>query len=388
MSVLEEISARSEELAEWRHDFHRHPELGLEEVRTAGVVAEKLRGWGVEVTEQVGITGVVGVIRGSLGPGKTIGFRADMDALAMTEKGTCPWKSVNDGVMHGCGHDGHTTMLLGAARYLAEHRDFRGTVIVIFQPAEEGNGGALAMLKDDLFGRFPMDEIYGMHNWTGQEPGCFRGRHGAAMAGSDFFTIRVKGKGAHGSAPQLSADTALAAAMIVTSLQQIVARNVAPLDSAVVSVTKIHTGSAFNIIPQEAELGGCTRFFSESTGAMLRDRIAAVAKAVAESVGCSAETEFDSIYGVLDNDDELTDAMMDAARAVVGDDKVGYAPEPQMASEDFSFLRRHVRGAYGFLGGQAPHGATNLHNPGYDFDDRVLPIGAAIWVTLAQQRLG
>ena len=388
MSVLEELEKHASEYAEWRHDFHAHPELGLEEVRTAGIVAQKLRSWGVDVTERVGRTGVVGVIEGSKGPGKSIGLRCDMDALAMTEESDCPYKSQNPGKMHGCGHDGHTTMLLAAAQYLAAHRDFAGRVVLIFQPAEEGSGGALAMLADHLFERFPCDEIYGMHNWTDVAPGTVKAKKGPAMAGSDFFTIKVFGKGAHGSAPQLSADAALAAALIVTALQQIVARNVAPLDSAVVSVTKIHTGSAFNIIPQNAELGGCTRFFSEKTGALLRKRIAEVAQAVAQSVGCRAEAEFKSIYAVLDNDSELTDAMLDAARAVVGDGKVSYAELPQMGSEDFSFLRREVPGAYMFLGGQAPHGATNLHNPKFDFDDRILPIGAAIWVTLAMRRLG
>ncbi|MDO5532063.1 amidohydrolase [Sutterella sp.] len=388
MTVLETLQQKAATYAEWRHDFHQHPELGLEEVRTAGIVAEKLRSWGIEVTEKVGVTGVVGVIRGSLGPGKTIGLRADMDALAMTETGTCPWKSVNVGVMHGCGHDGHTTMLLAAAEYLAAHRDFHGTVILIFQPAEEGNGGARAMLADGLFERFPMDEIFGMHNAAEVRPGYFTGLKGAAMAGSDFFTIRVKGKGAHGSAPQNSVDATLTAAMIVTSLQQIVARNVAPLDSAVVSVTKNHAGSAFNVIPQDAELGGCTRFFSEKTGAMLRSRIEAVSKAVAESCGATAEVEFNSIYSVLENDAELTDAMMNAAREVVGPENVGYASAPRMGSEDFSFLSQRVRGAYCFLGGQAPHSVKNHHNPGYDFDDRILHVGAAIWVKLVEQRLG
>ncbi len=386
-TILHDLEQNAARYAQWRRDFHEHPELGLEEVRTAGIVAQRLRSWGVEVTEHVGRTGVVGVVRGELGPGRTVGLRCDMDALPMTETGSCPYRSKTPGKMHACGHDGHTTMLLAAAEYTAAHRDFHGSVVFIFQPAEEGSGGALEMIKDGLFERFPMDEIYGMHNWTDVAPGTVKGRKGAAMAGSDFFTIRVKGRGAHGSAPQLSADAALAAALITTSLQQIVARNVAPLDSAVVSVTKIHTGSANNIIPETAELGGCTRFFSDETGRLLRSRIETVAKAVGASVGCAVDVEFEAIYAVLENVPELTDAMLDAARDVLGADLVSYAQLPQMGSEDFSFFLRHVPGAYVFLGGQAPHVAKNLHNPGYDFDDRILATGAAIWVTLARKRL-
>ncbi|MDO5532325.1 amidohydrolase [Sutterella sp.] len=387
MTVLEEIKASSAELAEWRHEFHRHPEIGMKEFNTSAKVAGMLRSWGIEVTEKVGVTGVVGVIRGSLGPGRTIGLRSDMDALALTETGCTAWKSENEGFMHACGHDGHMTMLLAAARYLASHRDFRGTVVVVFQPGEEGAGGGLAMINDGLFERFPMDEIYGMHNWTDVPPGHVTVRPGATMAGQDFFAIHVKGRGAHGSAPQLSADTALAAAMIVTSLQQIIARNVAPLEAAVVSITKIHTGSAFNIIPQEAELGGCTRYFSDATGELLRKRIVEVSQSVAASVGCTAEVEFDPIAAVLMNDPKLAEAFLEAAKEVVGEENAKVPDIPQMASEDFSFLARKVPGAYCFLGGQAPYGATNLHNPAFDFDDRQLAVGAALWVTIAMQRL-
>lgn len=387
MSLLTELEAHAPEYIEWRHTFHEHPELGLETPWTADLVAAKLRSFGIEVTQGVGGHGVVGVLEGSLGPGRTVGLRSDMDALSITETGECPWKSRKPGLMHACGHDGHMTMLLAAAQYLAAHRDFKGKVVFIFQPGEEGAGGAWAMIKDGLFERFPVDELYGFHNWTDVPVGEVRCRKGATMAGQDFFAIRVKGKGAHASAPQLSADAALAAAMITTALQQIVSRNIAPLDSAVVSVTKIHTGSAFNIIPETAEVGGCTRFFSDETGALIRERIEAVTKATAESVGCRAEVEFTPVAAVLNSNARLAEELLAAAREVVGDEKASFADIPQMASEDFSYLAREVPGAYGFLGGQAPYGASNLHNPQFDFDDRVLSTGAALWVTIARRRL-
>lgn len=322
MSLLTELEAHAPEYIEWRHTFHEHPELGLETPWTADLVAAKLRSFGIEVTQGVGGHGVVGVLEGSLGPGRTVGLRSDMDALSITETE-----------------------------------------------------------------RFPVDELYGFHNWTDVPVGEVRCRKGATMAGQDFFAIRVKGKGAHASAPQLSADAALAAAMITTALQQIVSRNIAPLDSAVVSVTKIHTGSAFNIIPETAEVGGCTRFFSDETGALIRERIEAVTKATAESVGCRAEVEFTPVAAVLNSNARLAEELLAAAREVVGDEKASFADIPQMASEDFSYLAREVPGAYGFLGGQAPYGASNLHNPQFDFDDRVLSTGAALWVTIARRRL-
>ena len=247
MSLLTELEAHAPEYIEWRHTFHEHPELGLETPWTADLVAAKLRSFGIEVTQGVGGHGVVGVLEGSLGPGRTVGLRSDMDALSITETGECPWKSRKPGLMHACGHDGHMTMLLAAAQYLAAHRDFKGKVVFIFQPGEEGAGGALAMIKDGLFERFPVDELYGFHNWTDVPVGEVRCRKGATMAGQDFFAIRVKGKGAHASAPQLSADAALAAAMITTALQQIVSRNIAPLDVPSISSRKLQRSAAAHV---------------------------------------------------------------------------------------------------------------------------------------------
>ena len=423
-------SVYRDQMSAFRRRVHRRPEEGWTEFETTALIVNHLRSLQFEVrcgravihpdfvmgrdphlvaeaiarakrqgvseellSELDGFTGAVG-IWDSGRPGPVTAFRFDIDCVQVGETSD-PAHEANAGgyaserpnLMHACGHDGHTTMLLAAARYLSQHRNFRGRVVLVFQPAEEGTGGALAMIKDGLFERFPMDEIYGMHNWTDVEPGTFSVKSGAAMAGSDFFTIKLYGKGAHGSAPQLSADAALAASLVTVALQQIVARNVAPLDSAVVSVTKIHTGSAFNIIPQEAELGGCTRFFSSETGSMLRRRIEEVAVSTAAACGVKAEVEFESIYAVLDNVPQLAEAMKKAAAAVVGEAKTQWAANPQMGSEDFSFMLEKVPGAYCFLGGQAPHGATNLHNPSFDFDDRVLPTGAAIWVELAMERL-
>ena len=388
MSILSEFEARTPEYAAWRHSFHEHPELGLETVWTEEQVAGKLRSWGIDVTTGVGGHGVVGVLEGSLGPGRRIGLRSDMDALKITETGECPWKSKVEGLMHACGHDGHMTMLLAAAQYLAAHRDFKGTVVFIFQPGEENSAGAHAMIADGLFKRFPVDEIYGFHNWTDIPVGEVRCRRGPTMAGQDFFEIHVKGRGAHASAPQLSCDAALAAALITTAMQQIVARNVAPLDSAVVSVTTIHTGSANNIIPETAELTGCTRFFSEATGKFIRSRMETVAKAVAESVGCTAEVVFKAGAAVLVSEPHLADELLAAAKEALGEDKAAFAELPQMASEDFSFLAREVPGAFCFVGGQAPYGATNVHNPKFDFDDRSIAAGAALWVSIVRRRLG
>ena len=429
MSVC--VAKYHDQLISIRRHLHTMPEEGWSEFTTTNFIVEKLKEYGYQVllgtkvinpenclgrSQKVvdagiayarkngvsedflkateGYTGCCGILDTGR-PGPTLAVRFDIDCVPVTEsteQDHIPqsegFESTRPGLMHACGHDAHMSTGLALAHWVADHKDeLKGRIKFLFQPAEEGTGGALAMIKDGLFEHFPMDEIYGMHNWTDVEPGTFSVKSGAAMAGSDFFTIKLHGKGAHGSAPQLSADAALAASLVTVALQQIVARNVAPLDSAVVSVTKIHTGSAFNIIPQEAELGGCTRFFSSATGALLRRRIEEVDVSTAAACGVKAEVEFESIYAVLDNVPQLAEAMKKAAAAVVGEAKTQWAANPQMGSEDFSFMLEKVPGAYCFLGGQAPHGATNLHNPSFDFDDRVLPTGAAIWVELAMERL-
>ncbi|MDX3809751.1 MAG: amidohydrolase, partial [Bosea sp. (in: a-proteobacteria)] len=273
MPVLPQIEAFKDDLTAIRRDLHAHPEIGFEEVRTAGIVADKLREMGIEVHTGIGTTGVVGVLHGQAGPGRRIGLRADMDALPIQETTNLPWRSIVAGKMHACGHDGHTTMLLGAARYLAENRGFKGTAIFIFQPAEEGLGGARRMIGEKLFERFPCDEIYGLHNAPNLKPGQISVFPGPAMAGADFFDIRITGKGSHGAMPHMGRDPVMAAMSLAAALQTIVSRNADPREAAVLSITQVHAGSAYNVIPEEAVLAGTIRTFSEETGELVRSRM-------------------------------------------------------------------------------------------------------------------
>ncbi len=283
MPALAPIEAYADELTAIRHDLHAHPEIGFEEVRTSGIVAEKLQGWGIEIHREIGKTGVVGILRGTKGEGRSIGLRADMDALPMDEMTNLPYRSTVPGRFHGCGHDGHTTMLLGAARYLAEHRDFAGTAVFIFQPAEEGLGGARAMIADGLFQRFPCDEVYALHNSPYNEPGQVRVFPGAAMAGAHFFDIRIKGRGSHAAMPQVSRDPIIVASALVQALQSIVSRNTDPQKAAVITVTQFHAGSAYNVIPEEATLAGTVRTFSDEIGAMIGERMHAIVDGIAKA---------------------------------------------------------------------------------------------------------
>ncbi|GHH03674.1 M20 aminoacylase family protein [Pseudodonghicola xiamenensis] len=382
MPVIEDIADYADELTAIRRDLHEHPELGFEEIRTSGIVAEKLKSWGIEVTTGIGKTGVVGVLKGSK-PGKTIGLRADMDALPIHEETNLPWSSKTPGVMHACGHDGHTTMLLGAARYLSEHPDFAGTAVFIFQPAEEGLGGARAMIADGLFDRFPCDEIYGMHNSTMDEPGVVRIKKGAAMAGSNFFDVRITGKGSHGAHPEGSRDPIVIATNLIQQIQSIVSRNIPPTKPAVVSVTMLHSGAAYNVIPNEAEFGGTIRFFDPEVGELISDRIRALCAGAAEGYGVEIDVDIRNVFDVLVNDDALSDAMIDAAAPVVGTDQAGLRNELAMGSEDFADMLRIVPGAYCTVGHS---GTIAPHNPGYVLDDAILPVGASIYVNLITYR--
>lgn len=346
MSVIPQIAAFAQELGALRHDIHAHPELGFEERRTAALVAEKLAAWGIEVHTGIGKTGVVGVLKGRLAPGaqgaRTIGLRADMDALPMDEESGCAYASTHAGRFHGCGHDGHTTMLLGAARYLAATRAFAGTVVFIFQPGEEGVGGAKAMLADGLFTRFPCDELYAMHNWPAQAANTVMVKPGPAMAGSDFFDIRIKGKGSHGAMPQFSRDPIIVATALVQALQSVVSRNVAPTGAAVLSVTQIHSGSAYNVVPDGAVISGTMRFFDAAVGDLIRQRMRALAAGLATSFGVEITVDLRPTFTVLVNDPALSRALVEAAGDVVGGDRAMIKEDLEMGSEDFADMLRVV----------------------------------------------
>ena len=382
MPVLPAIASFADELTQLRHDFHRHPEIGFAEQRTSGRIAELLEEWGVSVTRGVGRTGVVGVLEGAR-PGRSIGLRADMDALPMEELTNLPYASEVPGVFHGCGHDGHVTMLLGAARYLAQHRDFAGRAVFIFQPAEEGLGGARAMLADGLFQRFPCDELYGLHNSPYDAPGRVAIRPGVAQAGAGFFDIRIRGAGCHGAMPHLGRDPVVAGAAIVAGLQEIVARNLDPAHAAVVSVTEFHAGSAYNVIPGDALLRGTWRFLDPQDGARIEERIRNVCAGVALAREVAVEAELRPVFDVLENDPARAEDAIAAARDVVGEANAACDAEVTMGSEDMADLLRAVPGAFFTLGHA---GGVPLHNPGFIFDDGILPVGASIFARIVERR--
>ena len=383
MSTLDAIRAHHDELTAIRHDLHAHPELGMAEHRTAEAVARKLESWGIEVHRGIGGTGVVGVLRGGNGPG-AIGLRADMDALPIPEATGAAYASGNPGVMHACGHDGHTTMLLGAARYLAETRAFNGTVNFIFQPGEEGAGGALAMLEDKLFQRFPCERIYGIHNRPGMAVGTYAITPGASAAGGAFFDIDITGKGAHGARPEDGIDPVLVACHIGTALQSLISRNLSPWKAAVLSVTKIEGGAAYNVIPGSARLAGTARAMQRETLALLEAGIARIATNVAAAFGATATTDFRILFAPLVNDAAAATAFADAAADLVGEASVDRAKPPGMGSEDFSFMMEQVPGAYLNVGNGD---SASLHNAKYDFNDAAIPYGAALFARLVEREL-
>ena len=383
MSPIDAIRRHQAELTAFRRDLHAHPELGMAEFRTAEKVATALEALGIEVHRGVGGTGVVGVLRNGSG-NRAIGLRADMDALPMEELNDVPYRSTVKGAMHACGHDGHTTMLLGAAKYLAETRNFDGIVHFIFQPGEEGCGGALAMLADGLFERFPCDAIYGMHNRPGMPVGEYAIRSGPTAAGGAFFDITITGKGSHGARPEVSIDPVLAACHVTTALQSIVSRNIAPRDAAVVSVTKVVGGDAYNVIPETAVISGTARFFAREVSAQIEEGLKRVAEGVAAGFGASASLDYRLIFAPTINDAEQTEAYAAAAAELVGDTKVARDKPPGMGSEDFSFMMERVPGAYIYLGngdGAMPH------NPRYQFNDEAIPYGAALYARVVEKGL-
>ena len=384
MPVRNRIAEWQSEIAAWRQDFHANPELRFAEHRTAGIVAAKLREFGCDqVIEGVGKTGVVGVIRGRGQSPEVLAFRADMDALPIIEATGLPHASTVAGKMHACGHDGHTAMLLGAARYLAETRNFNGTVVLLFQPAEEGGGGAKAMIADGVLDQFGVTEVYGMHNWPGVPLGSFAVRTGPQMAGADMFEVTVQGRGGHGAQPHLTVDTTVAASAIVMALQSIVARNADPLKTAVVSVCSFHTDTdIYNVIADQVVLKGTTRTFEADTRDMIEARLRSIINATAKAYGTSAKITYRHGAMPLVNTPAQADAAAEAAKSVAG--SVDRDLPPAMPAEDFADFLTERPGAYMFIGNGA---SADLHNPAYEFNDEAIPFGSSWFATLAEQRM-
>ena len=392
-SVMRRVGEFHRELTAIRRDIHAHPELGLEEFRTAALVANKLREWGVDAVEGVGKTGVVGTVKGAKQGQRAIGLRADMDALAIFEQTGLPYASKSPGRMHACGHDGHTAMLLGAARYLAENPDFGGTVHFIFQPAEEGRGGARAMLTDGLFDRFPCDAIYGLHNTAGMPIGKFATRAGPMLAAYDMWSVMFHGTGGHGGlAPHLATDPTLVQANFVMGLQTIVGRNVAPIDTGVVSVGYVLGGmeEAPNVIPSKVVLGGTCRSYMPHVRDTIERRMCELAQSVAGAFGCTAEVDYVRMGEALINSPEQTAIGLAAARNVVGADHVRDNLPPTTGGEDFAEMMQIKPGTFMRLGnGSAPDGSFHApHTPKYDFNDEIIPLGVAYWVNVVREELG
>jgi hippurate hydrolase len=386
MPIVNRVADLHADITEWRRDLHMHPELQYDVHRTAGTVAEKLKAFGCdEVVTGLGRTGVVGVIRGKKGKsGKTIGLRADMDALPIEEANDLPYKSTVAGKMHACGHDGHTAMLLGAARYLAETRNFSGTAVVIFQPAEEGGGGGKAMVDDGLMDRFGIEEVFGMHNYPGMPVGTFGIRPGPMMAAADALTIDIEGVGAHAARPHFGVDTVLVGAQIINALQSVVSRNVDPLKSAVVSICMFRAGNTDNVIPQTVQLRGTARSLAPEVRELLEKRLPVVVENTAAAYGAKARLTYKRGYPVLVNHDKQTEFAASVAGQIAGQDKVDIGLPPMMGAEDFSFMLNARPGAFIWIGNGASAG---LHHPSYNFNDEAIPFGTSYWVKLVETAL-
>jgi amidohydrolase len=382
--LLTRIHELAADMREVRRDLHRHPELAYNERRTAAVVAKLLREWGIEVHEGIGKTGVVGVIAAG-NSGKAIGLRADMDALPIQETSGAPHASVHAGVAHSCGHDGHTAMLLCAARYLAETRRFNGRVHLLFQPAEEGLAGARAMIEDGVFERFPCAEVYALHNWPTLPAGTIATRAGPIMGASDRFTITVRGTGGHAALPHLASDTVLCAAQIVTGAHTLIPRRIDPTATAVLSITRIEGGSSFNALPPEVQLFGTVRTFDGAVQDKLESTLREWVELTAKAAGCSASLDYVRTYPATVNDAACAQHALDAASALFG--QALRVESPAATGEDFAFMLQEVPGAYVWLGSRKGAGSPSLHHPAFDFNDEALPAGAALLASLAERRL-
>ena len=389
MNPVDRIRSYHAELTGVRRDLHAHPELAFEESRTSALVVESLKKWGIETHTGLAKTGVVGVVKGKANGSRGIGLRADMDCLPMHETGTVPYKSTHAGRMHACGHDGHTTMLLGAARYLAETRNFAGTAYLIFQPAEEGGGGGQVMVKEGLFRKFPADEIYALHNYPGLAPGKIAVRPGPMMAATDEIKISIKGTGGHGAFPHLAVDPVVAAAHVITALQTIASRNVEPVDAVVVSICSMATSQigAFNVIPDAVDLVGTVRTFRAATRDLAQQKVKLIVSKTAEALGATATVEYTRGYPATVNSAAESAFAARVGERVLGAGNVITDFDPVMGGEDFSFMLQEKPGAYVFLGQGGGPSSCFLHNPGYDFNDAVIPLGAGYLAALVEEAL-
>lgn len=386
MKLIEDLEVLQPEMQNWRRDIHAHPEIAFEEHRTAKIVAEKLESFGIEVETGIAGTGVVGTLKKGTG-NRSIGLRADLDALLIHEANEFEHKSQNPGKMHACGHDGHTTMLLGAAKYLADKGDFDGTINFIFQPAEENEGGGKAMIEDGLFEKYPVESVYGMHNIPGIPVGSFAVKPGPIMAAFDIFNVKIIGKGGHAAMPQTTIDPIIIGTKIIDAYQSIVSRYIDPQEPVVLSVTQFHAGDAYNVIPNEVEIKGCTRCFSPRVQSQLEMQMKQITKSICNAYGASYEFEFEHRYPATINSSDEAELCGKIAQKISGADKVNLSPTPGMGSEDFAYMLQEKPGCYIWIGNGDGEGSCMIHNPGYDFNDQVLPIGATYWVELAQEIL-
>jgi hippurate hydrolase len=387
LDVATTLAVRAEEMTAWRRHLHAQPEIAFEERRTAQFVAERLEEFGLAVTRGLAGTGVVATLHGDEPAGRAIALRADLDALALNEENTFPHRSREAGRMHACGHDGHVAMLLGAARHLAQAPRFRGTVHFVFQPAEENEGGGRAMVDDGLFDRFPVEAVFGLHNWPGLPAGTFAVHDDAVMAAFDTFEVTVRGRGSHGAMPHLGVDPVVTAAQMVLAFQTIVSRSVSPLDAAVVSVTDVRGGETWNVIPAEVRLRGTTRSFRPDVRDALEAGVGRVAEGVAAAAGASAEVRYERRYPATVNTKPEAEAAARAAASIVGADRVLRNLPPSMAAEDFAFLLQARPGCYAWIGNGPAGSGGGLHGPRYDFNDEILLLGASYWVRLVEDRL-
>ena len=386
MKIIKELEDLQGEMQEWRRDIHAHPEIAFEEHRTAQIVADKLESFGIEVETGIAGTGVVGTLRKGMG-NRSIGLRADLDALLINETNDFEYKSKNPGQMHACGHDGHTTMLLGAAKYLSEQGNFDGTVNFIFQPAEENEGGGRVMIEDGLFDKYPVESVYGMHNIPGMPVGSFAIKPGPIMAAFDIFNLKVIGRGGHAAMPQTTVDPIIVGTKIIDAFQAIISRSIDPQEPSVLSVTQFHGGDAYNVIPNQVEIKGCTRCFSPNVQRKLEDEMRQISESICKAYGADCEFHYEHRYPATINSEEEANLAGQVAQEIVGEERVNLSPKPGMGSEDFAYMLQEKPGSYIWIGNGDGEGSCMIHNPGYDFNDEILPIGATYWVKMAEEIL-